>query len=345
MKRLFMTFTSWLYKTSMKRIYRVKMLPFPIWLNILYPLSRRVVESIERSRKEFIEAMKGFTKKIVVVIGPCSIHNYDLAIRIAKWILKLEKLFGDKIIFVMRVYFEKPRTTVGWSGWILDPDLDGTGDVARGLYQAARLLKELREMGVKVETEFLGPLIPPYISRFITGGAIGARTTESHSHRKMASILSMPVGFKNGTDGSITVALDAMESAAEPGIIVGPSPWLGLISKLYGKGNKDTHLILRGGKRNGESISNYDEDSVNEAVRQLEGRGLNSRIMVDCSHDNSGKKARNQMAALKGTISSIKSGKVFAVMIEANETEKSITDECVTLEEGEEMVKLIYDSV
>ena len=234
---------------------------------------------------------------MLVVVGPCSIHDADAALDYGKRLKKLREELGDQIEIVMRVYFEKPRTTIGWKGLINDPHLDGTYDIETGLKKARRLLLELTSMGLPAATEFLDPIIPQYTADLITWAAVGARTTESQTHREMASGLSMPVGFKNGTDGSLQIALDAMQSARTPHSFLGIDQD-GITSIIRTTGNTTGHIVLRGGR----ARTNYDADSIREAELKLQQNGLPPVLMVDCSHANSGKQHARQEEVWRSVI-------------------------------------------
>ena len=255
--------------------------------------SRLVFES----RKRVIDILEQRDGRMLVVVGPCSIHDADAALDYGKRLKKLREELGDQIEIVMRVYFEKPRTTIGWKGLINDPHLDGTYDIETGLKKARRLLLELTSMGLPAATEFLDPIIPQYTADLITWAAVGARTTESQTHREMASGLSMPVGFKNGTDGSLQIALDAMQSARTPHSFLGIDQD-GITSIIRTTGNTTGHIVLRGGR----ARTNYDADSIREAELKLQQNGLPPVLMVDCSHANSGKQHARQEEVWRSVI-------------------------------------------
>jgi 3-deoxy-7-phosphoheptulonate synthase len=245
--------------------------------------------TVVASRQRVTRIIQKLDPRLLVVVGPCSIHDVAGALDYAKRLSALRGELADQMEIVMRVYFEKPRTTVGWKGLINDPHLNGTYDIDAGLKMARQLLLELTRMGLPAATEFLDPIIPQYIDDLVTWAAIGARTTESQTHREMASGLSMPVGFKNGTDGSLQIAVDAMQSARAPHSFLGIDQD-GITSIIRTTGNSVGHLVLRGGRNK----TNYDAASIHEAETRLAQTGLPPAIMVDCSHANSGKQPARQ---------------------------------------------------
>src|SRR3989442_643370 len=248
------------------------------------PMSEASNRTVVNSRKAVEQILQQEDHRLLVVVGPCSIHDVQGALEYAGKLTKLRTELADEMEIVMRVYFEKPRTTVGWKVLINDPHLDGTYDIESGLKKARRLLLDLTAMGLPAATEFLDPIIPQYTADLITWAAIGARTTESQTHREMASGLSMPVGFKNGTDGSLQIALDAMQSARAPHSFLGIDQE-GITSIIRTTGNPAGHVVLRGGRARG----NYDPQSIREAETRLIQAALPAALMVDCSHANSGR--------------------------------------------------------
>ena len=253
--------------------------------------------------------------RLLVVVGPCSIHDVDGALEYGRKLAALRREVRDKMEIVMRVYFEKPRTTIGWKGLINDPHLDGSYDIETGLKRARRLLLELTALGLPAATEFLDPIIPQYIDDLVTWAAIGARTIESQTHREMASGLSMPVGFKNGTDGSLQLALDAMHSARTPHSFLGIDQD-GVTSIIRATGNPAGHIVLRGGR----ARTNYDAESLREAEASLLKAGLPAVLMVDCSHANSGKQHARQEEVWRNVIQQRAAGRrsIIGVMLESN---------------------------
>jgi 3-deoxy-7-phosphoheptulonate synthase len=252
--------------------------------------------------------------RLLVVVGPCSVHDPDAATEYAGRLAERAADLSDHLCVAMRVYFEKPRTTTGWKGLINDPHLDGTRDVNFGLHTARRLLLEVTDLGLPIGCEFLDPITPQYISDVVSWGAIGARTTESQTHRQLASGLSMPVGFKNGTAGSVKLAVDAVRAAAAPhafaGVDVSGTPAI-----LYTQGNEDCHVILRGG----QGAPNYDASSVEDTVEQLRAAGLAERVVIDASHDNSGKDHERQPEVVNEISDQIAAGNgaIVGVMMES----------------------------
>jgi 3-deoxy-7-phosphoheptulonate synthase len=252
--------------------------------------------------------------RLLVVIGPCSIHDPKGAMEYAGKLAALREEFKDKMEIVMRVYFEKPRTTIGWKGLINDPHLDNSYDIEKGLKKARRLLLDITAMGLPAATEFLDPIIPQYISDLISWAAIGARTTESQTHREMASGLSMPVGFKNGTDGSLQIAIDAMSAAMRPHNFIGIDQD-GVTSIVRTAGNPSGHVVLRGGRLR----TNYDAESIAEAEKNLVSHKLPKVLMVDCSHANSGKQSAKQEMVWRSVIEQRTAGtkSLIGLMVES----------------------------
>ncbi|MCH7227299.1 3-deoxy-7-phosphoheptulonate synthase [Haloferula sp. A504] len=328
-------------RTDDLRISGLKPLISPAVLNYFQPVTEEVSELVATARDESAAILKGEDDRLLVVVGPCSIHDPEAAIDYARKLVPLIEKHRDDLCIIMRVYFEKPRTTVGWKGLINDPKLDGSFDINEGLKVARGLLLELARMGVPAGTEFLDTISPQFIADLIAWGAIGARTTESQVHRELASGLSMPVGFKNGTGGSIQIALDAIQSASRPHhfLSVTKQAVAAIVSTT---GNDCCHLILRGGK----NATNYEAKNVAEAVSMLEEQALPPYVMIDCSHANSLKDFRNQPLVAANLCKQIADGSkaVAAVMIESNLVEgnqkldpdlskltrgQSVTDACI----------------
>jgi len=261
----------------------------PRALKAQFPASEAANQTVVSSRQRIIRILEQKDPRLLIVVGPCSIHDVDGALEYGSRLLKLRQELAGQMEIVMRVYFEKPRTTIGWKGLINDPHLDGSYDIDTGLKKARRLLLELAEMGMPSATEFLDPIIPQYTADLISWAAIGARTTESQTHREMASGLSLPVGFKNGTDGSLQIALDAMQSARTPHSFLGIDQD-GITSIVRTTGNPVGHIVLRGGR----ARANYDAQSLAECEKRLSSAGLATVLMVDCSHANSGKQHARQ---------------------------------------------------
>ncbi|MEZ5329009.1 MAG: 3-deoxy-7-phosphoheptulonate synthase [Verrucomicrobiales bacterium] len=324
------------------RIAELKPLIAPqVLMGELSPSSEDI-EFVANARKQAEAIMSGKDDRLLVVVGPCSIHDSKGALEYASRLKSIAQELSADLQIVMRVYFEKPRTTVGWKGFINDPDLDGRFDINKGLRQARTLLLELTKMGVAAGTEFLDTISPQYIADLVAWGAIGARTTESQIHRELASGLSMPVGCKNGTAGSIGIAMDAINAARHPHHFLSVTKQ-GVSAIVATKGNDTCHVILRGSK----SGPNHDAESVAEVVQELENANLAPFVMVDCSHGNSLKDHRNQPKVAEEVAGQLRAGSrsITGVMIESNLEEgsqkmpetleqlaygKSITDACVS---------------
>lgn len=266
------------------RIRLVEPLFTPNELKKALPVPVELAETITKSRAEIAEIIQGATGRFLAIIGPCSIHHAEQGLVYARRLAELRRKVGDVMLIVMRVYFEKPRTTVGWKGLIADPHLDGTDDIAAGLRQARSFLLEVGKLGLPAATEFLDPIVPQYIADLVSWAAIGARTTESQTHREMSSGLSMPVGFKNGTDGDYQTALDAMLSARSPHSFLGVSPQ-GTVSIIRTNGHPSAHIVLRGGRKK----ANCDPATIHEVLEKMSKLGLTPSLLVDCSHANSNK--------------------------------------------------------
>lgn len=276
-------------KTQDLNIAEARRLTPPAQLKARLPGSEAVYGRVLEDRQTIRDILAGKDDRLLVVVGPCSIHELNGARDYARRLCEIQKQVASQMFLVMRVYFEKPRTTIGWKGLINDPHLDGSHDIELGLERARSLLLEIVEMGLPVATEFLDPIIPQYTADLVAWAAIGARTTESQTHREMASGLSMPIGFKNGTDGGLQVAIDAMKSARHPHNFLGMDQE-GFTSVIRAKGNPHGHVILRGGNKR----TNYDPTSIAEAIERLDNARLPHGLMVDCSHANSGKQHAQQ---------------------------------------------------
>jgi 3-deoxy-7-phosphoheptulonate synthase len=259
-------------------------LPSPRALRDSLPASSRSLETVVHARTTIQNILLRQDPRLLVIVGPCSIHDPQAALEYARRLNALRQELNDRLFLVMRVYFEKPRTTIGWKGLIYDPHLDGSSDIATGLRWARELLLQINDLGLPAATEFLDPIVPQYIADLVSWAAIGARTTESQTHRQMASGLSMPVGFKNGTDGSLQVAIDAMSAAMSPHSFLGIDSE-GVTSIIRTTGNPWGHMVMRGGHKR----TNYDPASLAEAFQRLTEAGLSPVLMVDCSHANSNK--------------------------------------------------------
>lgn len=290
-------------------------LPSPAELRRRLPLSRAVAAQVQHQRQTIRNVLNGGDPRLLVVIGPCSIHDADAALDYARRLAELAPQVDDQLLLVMRAYIEKPRTTVGWKGLVYDPHLNGSGDMAEGLALSRRLMLEMLDLGLPLASELLQPLVAGYVDDLLGWAAIGARTSESQVHREMVSGLDMAVGFKNGTDGSLGIASDAMRSAAHPHQHFGID-LQGRAALVETLGNPDTHLVLRGGHQG----PNYDASSVQVARAALEKAGITPRIMVDCSHANSGKNPLRQPAVLHEVIDQRLAGdaSLRAVMLESH---------------------------
>ena len=322
----------------------------PEQLKAEFPLSVEQEAQIAHARQTISDIIAGRDPRLLVVCGPCSIHDPEAAIEYARRFKALAAEVSDSLYLVMRVYFEKPRTTVGWKGLINDPHMDGSFDVEGGLKIARRLLVELVNMGLPLATEALDPNSPQYLGDLFSWSAIGARTTESQTHREMASGLSMPVGFKNGTDGSLATAINAMRAAAMPHRFVGINQ-AGQVCLLQTQGNPNGHVILRGGK-----APNYGPEDVAKCEKEMAQAGLKPSLMVDCSHGNSKKDFRRQPAVAESVVAQIKDGNrsIIGLMIESNIHEGnqsseqpreamkygvSVTDACISWETTEALLR------
>lgn len=342
-------------KTDELRTTLIENLASPAQLAEQIPLSSETADFIIQSRKDIEAVIRGDDQRLLVIIGPCSIHDTTAAIDYAKQLKILRDKYHNELLIVMRVYFEKPRTTVGWKGLISDPDLDKSFHVAKGLTLARNLLVEINRLGLPAGTEFLDMVTGQYISDLISWGAIGARTTESQVHRELASALSCPVGFKNGTDGNVKIALDAIHASSVPHVLYSPDK-RGQMCIYQTHGNPYAHVILRGGKS-----PNYHTEDIQKAGQQLQKANLAKRIMVDCSHGNSFKDHNKQIDVARSLAQQINAGdeSIFGVMIESfleSGNQKviegkqltygqSITDACIDLTVSEEILALLAESV
>jgi 3-deoxy-7-phosphoheptulonate synthase len=296
------------------RIAAVRALVSPAVLLEELPVSAEVEALVESTRLRVGEVLRGSDDRLVLVVGPCSIHDHDAALAYARCLKPLADELAGELVVVMRVYFEKPRTTVGWKGYINDPRLDGSFRINEGLRRARELLLEISSLGLPAATEFLDLLTPQYLADLIAWGAIGARTTESQSHRQLASGLSCPVGFKNGTDGGVQVAADAVRAAAASHSFMGMTK-MGVAAIFETRGNPDGHIILRGGR-----MPNADAAGVDAACAVLKAAGLREMVMVDCSHANSAKQHQRQIEVAASLAERIAAGdpRIIGVMVESH---------------------------
>jgi 3-deoxy-7-phosphoheptulonate synthase len=302
------------YNTDDLRIREIKELVPPANLMRDYPCSEKASTTVFRAREEIHRIMHRGDSRLLAIVGPCSIHDYDAAMEYARRLQALRLELEPDLTIVMRVYFEKPRTTVGWKGYINDPDLNETHDINKGLRLARKLLLDINELGLAAGTEYLDLISPQYFADMVAWGAIGARTTESQSHRQLASGLSCPVGFKNGTDGNIKIAVDAIKAAAAPHHFLSVTK-AGHSAIVSTAGNEDCHLILRGGKG-----PNYDAANVDAACQELAKSGLAQRVMIDFSHANSSKQHQKQMDVATDVSAQLAVGdaRIVGVMIESH---------------------------
>jgi 3-deoxy-7-phosphoheptulonate synthase len=347
-------------QTDDERIKDITVLPPPEHLIRFFPIRGTPVETlISATRRSIHDIMAGKDDRLLVVIGPCSIHDPSAALEYARKLKEARTKYRDSLEIVMRVYFEKPRTTVGWKGLINDPYLDESYRIDEGLRIARQLLIEINRLGLPAGSEFLDVISPQYIGDLISWGAIGARTTESQVHRELASGLSAPIGFKNGTDGNIKIATDAIQAAARPHHFLSVHK-NGQVAIVQTNGNRDCHVILRGGK-----APNYDAASVNAACRELEAAKLPATLMVDCSHANSSKQHEKQLEVARDIAGQVASGSrnVFGLMVESHlvggaqkfspgkddpqalEYGKSITDACIGWNESLEVLEVLAQAV
>jgi 3-deoxy-7-phosphoheptulonate synthase len=321
------------------------------------PMTDAAGSTVAKSRERIIHILRQQDPRLLVVVGPCSIHDERGALEYASRLDVLRRDVSDQMEIVMRVYFEKPRTTIGWKGLINDPHLDGSHDIEAGLKLARRLLLEITGMGLPTATEFLDPIVPQYISELVAWAAIGARTTESQTHREMASGLSMPIGFKNATDGSMQIAIDAMGASRHPHSFLGIDED-GATSIVRTNGNPGGHVVLRGGR----TRPNYDAESIRDAQARLAQAGLRPVLMVDCSHANSGKQHARQEDVWRSVIQQRIAGNrsLIGLMVESHLQEGnqpfpekpaglrygvSITDACISWEATERILRWGYDEL
>ncbi|MBP6117159.1 MAG: 3-deoxy-7-phosphoheptulonate synthase AroG [Neisseriaceae bacterium] len=345
-----------LKNTDDVKIKEVKELLPPIAHLYELPITEQVADLIHQTREDIGALIHGRDDRLLVVIGPCSIHDTKAALEYAERLLPLKQKYAQELLIVMRVYFEKPRTTVGWKGLINDPNLDGSYDINAGLRTARQLLLTLNSMGMPASTEFLDMITPQYYADLISWGAIGARTTESQVHRELASGLSSPVGFKNGTDGNLKIAIDAIGAASKPHHFLSVTK-SGHSAIVHTAGNPDCHVILRGGN----SGPNYDATSVSASVAQLQKAGVTPNLMVDFSHANSSKDFKRQVQVAEDVAAQIAAGQqhIMGVMVESHLVEgrqdqqegqpltygQSITDGCIGWDDTEKLLQILAKAV
>ncbi|QKI89414.1 3-deoxy-7-phosphoheptulonate synthase [Thiomicrorhabdus xiamenensis] len=344
------------YQTDDLRIKNITEVRSPQDLHELYPITELASQTVYDTRQQIHNILAGRDDRILVVIGPCSIHDPGAARDYAAQLKGQIEKHKDDLLIVMRVYFEKPRTTVGWKGLINDPNLDESFEINKGLGLARKLLSDVNNMGVPAATEFLDLISPQYVADLISWGAIGARTTESQGHRELASGLSCPVGFKNGTDGSVRIAVDAIRAANNPHIFMSLTKE-GHSAIFETTGNEDCHVILRGGNQG----PNYEAPYVSKAVQQLSEAGVQSKLMVDCSHANSNKDHTRQMIVAQSIADQLKDGSdaIMGVMVESHLVGgrqdvqpgkqltygQSITDACIDWESSTELLDMLAEGV
>lgn len=337
------------------RIKEIKELAPPAHILREFPATEAAAATTFAARQGIHRILHGADGRLLVVIGPCSIHDHDAALEYARRLQAASGRFAADLLILMRVYFEKPRTTVGWKGLINDPHLDGSFRINEGLRLARQLLYEINELGLPCATEFLDAITPQYTADLISWGAIGARTTESQVHRELASGLSCPVGFKNGTDGNVKIAVDAIRAAASPHHFLSVTK-AGHSAIVSTNGNEDCHVILRGGK-----TPNYDAASVDAACKELGAAGLAARVMIDCSHANCSKQYQRQLDVAREIGEQIAAGddRIFGVMVESHlqpgrqdllpgnplEYGVSITDACLGWEDSLSVLDILADAV
>lgn len=346
-------------KTDDRRVTEIKPLISPAILIEALPLTENIVKTVIQAREAAESVIKKKDDRLLVIVGPCSIHDAKAAMEYAKKLKVLIEELKNELVIIMRVYFEKPRTTVGWKGLINDPDLNGTFQINKGLHVGRGLLRDLNEMGVPCGVEFLDTISPQYIADLVSWGAIGARTTESQIHRELASGLSVPIGFKNGTNGNVDVAFEGIKAAMNPHCFLGVGKW-GLSAIIHTTGNDCCHIILRGGI----SGTNYDSVSISKAssfartVMKIE-----PSIMVDCSHGNSNKIHTNQIPVSQEVANQVANGNndIIGVMIESNLVEgnqkipeegpqylrygQSITDACLSWSQTEPVLRALAKAI
>jgi len=343
------------YNTDDLRIRGIKELNPPAALMREYPCTEAASATVFRAREEIHRIMHRGDSRLLVIVGPCSIHDYDAAMEYAKRLQALRMTMEQDLTIVMRVYFEKPRTTVGWKGFINDPNLDDSFDINKGLRQARKLLLDINELGLAAATEYLDLISPQYLADLIAWGAIGARTTESQSHRQLASGLSCPVGFKNGTDGNIRIAVDAIKAASAPHHFLSVTKG-GQSAIVSTAGNEDCHIILRGGK-----APNFDAASVDAACQELGKAGLAQRVMIDFSHANSSKQYQKQMDVSTEVAQQLATGdnRIVGVMVESHINAGrqdivagkplaygvSVTDACISWDDTETLLTQLAAAV
>ena len=341
------------YSTDNTRIIDRRKVPAPYELVNKYPINDEIAKLVYGTRNQVSQILHDKDDRVFVVVGPCSIHDPESAIEYAERLTEESKRFNENLLLIMRVYFEKPRTTVGWKGLINDPDINETFNIAKGVEIARKLLIDIANLGLPAGTEFLDPISPQYVTDVISWGAIGARTAESQIHRELASGLSCPIGIKNGTDGGLKAAIDGIQAANHSHVFLGATKEAD-IAMLKTAGNNDTHIILRGGKE-----PNYDSESVESTLVALREAEVNESIMIDASHGNSQKKFKQQIPVVESISDQILNGNenIKGVMIESHLNEgnqkiseslkygQSITDACMGWEDTVMCLEMLSDVI
>ncbi|WP_120510894.1 3-deoxy-7-phosphoheptulonate synthase [Photobacterium salinisoli] len=344
-------------KTDELRTVSLGRMPSPDEVEAAHPMTDPIAEHIAHSRREIENILTGKDNRLLVIVGPCSVHDTEAALDYARRLLTLKKKYQEKLCIVMRTYFEKPRTVVGWKGLVSDPHLDGSLDLVAGLYKARKLLLDINQLGMPTATEFLDMITGQYIADLISWGAIGARTTESQIHREMASALSCPVGFKNGTDGNVKIAIDAIRATRAPHVFCSPAK-NGEMTIYKTAGNPHGHIILRGGK-----MPNYHAEDIQAACDALEEFALPTKLVVDFSHGNCQKQHKRQLDVAADICKQLADGSRYiagimaeSFIVEGNQSlesgqEKgltygqSITDPCISWEDTQEMLAMLAAAV
>lgn len=341
------------YSTDNTRIIDRRKVPAPYELVNKFPINDEIAKLVYGTRNEISQILHGKDDRLFVVVGPCSIHDPESAIEYATKLTEQNSKLKENLLIIMRVYFEKPRTTVGWKGLINDPDINETYDIAKGVEMARKLLIEIANLKLPAGTEFLDPISPQYVTDIISWGAIGARTAESQIHRELASGLSCPIGIKNGTNGGLKAAIDGIQAANHSHVFLGATKEAD-IAMLKTAGNHDSHIILRGGKN-----PNYDQQSVEATLTALREADVNESIMIDASHGNSQKKFKQQIPVIENISEQIKLGdkNIKGIMIESHLNEgnqkisdnltygQSITDACMGWEDTVDCLNKLNDAV
>ncbi len=344
-----------MHQTENTRITEIRAVATPTLVADENPITESIATLVYETRQEIHRILNGEDDRLLVVTGPCSIHDVEAAKEYAQHVVKMREQYANDLCVVMRVYFEKPRTTVGWKGLINDPDLNETFNINKGIKTARQLLLDLNEMGVPAGTEFLDVVTPQYVADLVSWGAIGARTTESQVHREMTSGLSCPVGLKNGTNGNLKIAVDAILSASRPHHFLSMTAF-GHSAIFSTAGNEDCHIILRGGKE-----PNYDAESVNKACELLAKNDLPEVVMIDFSHANSFKQHKRQIEVANDVAGQVGAGdrRIMGVMIESNLVEgnqkvvdgkpevygQSITDACLSIDDTWSVIETLANAV